>query len=226
MSNNLRLDFEKFYKSRNPLNHSYGIDLIKKLDYINPTITEERELHVAQMDVFSRLMMDRIIYFGMEVNSDSANIVVAQLLYLDSSAPGEDIRIYINSPGGSVYDGYGILDTMASLNSDVATNCTGLAASFGAMILSCGKRGKRSALPHSRIMIHQPSGGVKGKATDIEIEYKEIIALKRELAEILAQRTKQPVEKVLLDMENDNWFTAQAAKEYGLIDEVIDVKWD
>lgn len=224
--NSLRLDFEKFFKSQHPLNHSYGLDYIKKLDYINPTITEERELHVAQMDVFSRLMMDRIIYFGMEVNSDSSNIVVAQLLYLDSCAPGEDIRIFINSPGGSIYDGYGILDTMASLKSDVATNCTGLAASFGAMILSCGKRGKRTALPHSRIMIHQPSGGVKGKATDIAIEYKEIMALKRELAEILAQRSGQPVEKVMEDMENDNWMTAVEAKDYGLIDSVIDIKWD
>ena len=209
-----------------PNNHSYGIDFMKKMAYINPTITEERELHVAQMDVFSRLMMDRIIYFGMEVNADSSNVVVAQLLYLDSSDPGNDIRIFINSPGGSIYDGYGILDTMASLKSDVATNCTGLAASFGAMILSCGTRGKRTALPHSRIMIHQPSGGCKGKATDIEIEYKEIIALKKELAEILAQRTGQTLEKVLLDMENDNWMTAQAAKDYGLIDSVIDVKWD
>ena len=219
-------DFEKYYKSMYPNNHSYGIDFMKKMAYINPTITEERELHVAQMDVFSRLMMDRIIYFGMEVNADSSNVVVAQLLYLDSSDPGNDIRIFINSPGGSIYDGYGILDTMASLKSDVATNCTGLAASFGAMILSCGTRGKRTALPHSRIMIHQPSGGCKGKATDIEIEYKEIIALKKELAEILAQRTGQTLEKVLLDMENDNWMTAQAAKDYGLIDSVIDVKWD
>ena len=178
------------------------------------------------MDVFSRLMMDRIIFFGMEVNSDSSNIVVSQLLYLDSCAPGEDIRIFINSPGGSIYDGYGILDTMASLKSDVATNCTGLAASFGAMILSCGKRGKRTALPHSRIMIHQPSGGCKGKATDIEIEYNEIITLKKELAEILAQRTGKTKEKVLLDMENDNWMTAQAAKDYGIIDSVVDIKWD
>ena len=219
-------DFEKYYKSRHPLNHSYGLDYMRKLNYINPTITEERELHVAQMDVFSRLMMDRIIYFGMEVNSDSSNIVVAQLLYLDSCSPGEDIRIFINSPGGSIYDGYGILDTMASLKSDVATNCTGLAASFGAMILACGKRGKRTALPHSRIMIHQPSGGCKGKATDIEIEYKEIIALKRELAEILAQRTGQDIDKVLLDMENDNWMTAEGAKDYGLIDSVVEIKWD
>lgn len=220
-------DFEKYYKSMYPLRHSAGIDYMKKMGYgINPTITEERELHVAQMDVFSRLMMDRIIYFGMEVNSDSSNIVVAQLLYLDSCDPGRDISIYVNSPGGSVYDGYGILDTMASLKSDIATNCTGLAASFGAMILSCGTRGKRSALPHSRIMIHQPSGGVHGKATDIEIEYKEIQKLKNELAEILAQRTKQDFAKVLADMENDNWMTAQEAKDYGLIDSVIDVKWD
>lgn len=226
MSVNLKKDFEKFYKSMYPLRHSYGLDYMKKLDYMNPTITEERELHVAQMDVFSRLMMDRIIFFGMEVNSDSANIVVSQLLYLDSCDPGRDIRIYINSPGGSIYDGYGILDTMASIKSDVATNCTGLAASFGAMILSCGTRGKRTALPHSRIMIHQPSGGVKGKATDIEIEYREITALKKELAEILAQRTGQPFEKVLADMENDNWMTALEAKDYGLIDSVVDVKWD
>lgn len=229
----IRKDFERFYRSMWPNNNSYGLDYIGKMgnsglirNYINPTITEERELHVAQMDVFSRLMMDRIIYFGMEVNRDSSNVVVSQLLYLDSCAPGEDIRIFVNSPGGSIYDGYGILDTMASLKSDVATNCTGLAASFGAMILSCGTRGKRTALPHSRIMIHQPSGGVEGKATDIEITYKEITMLKKELAEILAQRTKQPFEKVLADMENDNWMTAAEAKDYGLIDSVVDVKWD
>lgn len=219
-------EFEKFYKSMYPNNHSYGVDFMRKMAYINPTITEERELHVAQMDVFSRLMMDRIIYFGAPVNSDSANIIVAQLLFLDSTDPGNDIRIFVNSPGGSVYDGYGILDTMASLKSDVATNCTGLAASFGAMILSCGTRGKRTALPHSRIMIHQPSGGVEGKATDIEIEYQEITKLKRELAEILAQRTKQDFNKVLADMENDNWMTAQEAKDYGLIDDIIEVRWD
>lgn len=219
-------EFEKFYKSMYPNNHSYGTDFMRKMTYINPTITEERELHVAQMDVFSRLMMDRIIYFGAPVNSDSANIIVAQLLFLDSTDPGNDIRIFVNSPGGSVYDGYGILDTMASLKSDVATNCTGLAASFGAMILSCGTRGKRTALPHSRIMIHQPSGGVSGKATDIEIEYQEITKLKKELAEILAQRTKQDFNKVLADMENDNWMTAQEAKDYGLIDDIIEVKWD
>lgn len=219
-------EFEKFYKSMYPNNHSYGADFMRKMTYINPTITEERELHVAQMDVFSRLMMDRIIYFGAPVNADSANIIVAQLLFLDSTDPGNDIRIFVNSPGGSVYDGYGILDTMASLKSDVATNCTGLAASFGAMILSCGTRGKRTALPHSRIMIHQPSGGVSGKATDIEIEYQEITKLKKELAEILAQRTKQDFNKVLADMENDNWMTAQEAKDYGLIDDIIEVKWD
>ena len=168
----IRQDFISFCKSMHPNNHSAIESYIQKnglptMGYISPTVIEERELHVAQMDCFSRLMMDRIIFFGTEVNSDSANVIVSQLLYLNSCDTERDISIYINSPGGSVYDGMSILDTMASIKADVATNCTGLAASFGAMILSCGTRGKRTALPHSRIMIHQPSGGTRGKATDI-----------------------------------------------------------
>lgn len=226
----IKKDFESFYKSMNPNNYSFGLDYMKKqqlpMNYISPTIIEEHEMHIAQMDCFSRLMMDRIIFFGTDVNSESANIIVSQLLYLDSTDQGNDIRIFINSPGGSVYDGMSILDTMASIKSPVATQCTGLAASFGAMILACGKRGKRTALPHSRIMIHQPSGGVKGKQTEIEIEYREITALKNELAEILAQRTGKPVDQVLLDMRDDNWMTSQQAKDYGLIDSIIETNWD
>lgn len=227
----IKKDFEKFYKSNNPNNHSYIEGYIQKnglpmMGYISPTIIEERELHVAQMDCFSRLMMDRIIFFGTDVNSDSANVIVSQLLYLNSCDSERDINIYINSPGGSVYDGMSILDTMASIKAPVATNCTGLAASFGAMILSCGARGKRTALPHARIMIHQPSGGTRGKATDIEIDYKEIMNLKKELEEILAQRTKQDPKKIAKDMKADNWMTAQQAKDYGIIDDIVKVTWD
>lgn len=227
----IKRDFTKFLKSLYPNNHSYIEDYIQKnglptMGYINPTVIEERELHVAQMDVFSRLMMDRIIFFGTNVNSDSANIVVSQLLYLNSCDTERDISIYINSPGGSVYDGMSILDTMASIKADVATNCTGLAASFGAMILSCGTRGKRTALPHARIMIHQPSGGVEGKQTDIEISFKEITLLRKELEEILAQRTKQDPKKVRKDMEKDNWMSAEQAKDYGIIDDIVKISWD
>lgn len=227
----IKNDFLSFCKSTYPNNHSAIEDYIRKnglprMSYISPTIIEERELHIAQMDCFSRLMMDRIIFFGTEVNSDSANIIVSQLLYLNSCDPDRDINIYINSPGGSVYDGMSILDTMASIKADVATNCTGLAASFGAMILSCGARGKRTALPHSRIMIHQPSGGAKGKATDIEIDYKEIMLLKKELESILAQRTNQDPKKIAKDLEKDKWMSAEEAMKYGIIDEIVKINWD
>lgn len=225
-------DFEKFYRSRHPFGMSYYRDYAKKSinrpmmgGIISPYIIEEHELHVAQMDVFSRMMKDRQIMFGTDVSDDSANIVVSQLLYLDSVSDAE-ITMYVNSPGGSVYAGNGILDTMAFIKSDVRTVCTGLAASMGSMILMCGARGKRSALPMSRVMIHQPMSGVQGQATEIEITCEEIMKLRKELYELICQRTGQPMEKVSADCERDHWLTAQEAKEYGIIDEVIDVKRD
>jgi ATP-dependent Clp protease, protease subunit len=189
--------------------------------YISPTIIEERQLNVASMDVFSRLMMDRIIFLGLPIDDYVANIIQAQLLYLDSSDPGKDIQIYLNSPGGSVSAGLGIYDTMQYISADVATICTGMAASMGAVLLTAGTKGKRSALKHSRIMIHQPMGGAEGPAADIEIVVKEIIKLKKELYEILALHTGNPVEKVEKDSDRDYWMTAVEAKEYGMIDEVL-----
>ena len=189
--------------------------------YISPTIIEERQLNVAQMDVFSRLMMDRIIFLGTQVDDYTANVIQAQLLYLDSSDPGKDISIYINSPGGSVYAGYGIYDTMQLVNSDVATICTGLAASMGAVLLTAGAAGKRSALPHSRVMIHQPLGGAQGQASDIEITAREIRKTKQELYEIIAAHSGAPIEKIEKDADRDYWLSAREAKEYGLIDEVL-----
>lgn len=189
--------------------------------YISPTIIEERQLNVASMDVFSRLMMDRIIFLGLPIDDYVANIIQAQLLYLDSSDPGKDIQIYLNTPGGSVHAGLGIYDTMQYISADVATICTGMAASMGAVLLTAGTRGKRSALKHSRIMIHQPMGGVEGQASDIEIVAKEILKLKQELYEILAMHTGNPVDKVEKDSDRDHWMTANEAKEYGMIDEVL-----
>jgi len=189
--------------------------------YISPTIIEERQLNVASMDVFSRLMMDRIIFLGLPIDDYVANIIQAQLLYLDSSDPGKDIQIYLNSPGGSVSAGLGIYDTMQYISADVATICTGMAASMGAVLLTAGTKGKRSALRHSRIMIHQPMGGAEGPAADIEIVVKEIIKLKKELYEILSLHTGVPVEKVEKDSDRDYWMTAAEAKEYGMIDEVL-----
>lgn len=189
--------------------------------YINPTIIEERQLNVAQMDVFSRLMMDRIIFLGTDVNDYSANVVQAQLLYLDSADPGKDISIYINSPGGSVYAGLGIYDTMQYISSDVATICTGMAASMAAVLLVSGTKGKRFALPHSRVMIHQPMGGAQGQASDIEITAREILKLKHELYQIIATHSGQPIEKVEADSDRDYWMTAEEAKAYGMIDKVL-----
>lgn len=189
--------------------------------YINPTIIEERQLNVAQMDVFSRLMMDRIIFLGTDVNEYTANVIQAQLLYLDSADPGKDVSIYINSPGGSVYAGLGIYDTMQYIASDVATICTGMAASMAAVLLVAGQKGKRFALNHSRVMIHQPMGGAQGQASDIEITAKQIQMLKKELYEIIASHSGQPFEKVERDSDRDYWMTAQEAKEYGMIDDVL-----
>ena len=189
--------------------------------YISPTIIEERQLNVAQMDVFSRLMMDRIIFLGTDVNDYTANVIQAQLLYLDSADPGKDVSIYINSPGGSVYAGLGIYDTMQYISSDVATICTGMAASMAAVLLVAGTQGKRFALKHSRVMIHQPMGGAQGQASDIEITAREIQKLKKELYHIIADHLGQPFEKVERDSDRDYWMTAMEAKEYGMIDEVL-----
>ncbi|MBO4873875.1 MAG: ATP-dependent Clp endopeptidase proteolytic subunit ClpP [Bacteroidales bacterium] len=189
--------------------------------YINPTIIEERTLNVAQMDVFSRLMMDRIIFLGTPINDDVANIIQAQLLFLESSDPNKDIQIYFNSPGGSVYAGLGIYDTMQYIRSDVATICTGMAASMAAVLLCAGAHGKRSALKHSRVMIHQPMGGAEGQASDIEITAKEILKLREELYEIIANHSHQSIEKVRVDSDRDHWMIAEEAKEYGMIDEIL-----
>ena len=189
--------------------------------YISPTIIEERQLNVAQMDVFSRLMMDRIIFLGTQVDDYTANVIHAQLLYLDSSDPGKDISIYINSPGGSVYAGYGIYDTMQFINSDVSTICTGMAASFAAVLLVAGTKGKRMALPHSRVMIHQPLGGAQGQASDIEIVAREILKVKKELYTIIADHSGRSFEEVERDSDRDYWMTASEALEYGMIDKVL-----
>ena len=191
---------------------------------MTPYIMEERQLNVAQMDVFSRLMMDRIIFLGTDVNDQVANIVTAQLLFLESVDSAKDIQIYINSPGGSVYAGLGIYDTMQFIKPDVATICTGIAASMAAVLLCAGTEGKRSALPHSRVMIHQPSGGAQGVASDMEINLKELLKLKNELYEIIAKHSKQPFAKVYKDSERDYWMIAREAKEYGMIDEVLERK--
>ena len=189
--------------------------------YISPTIIEERQLNVAQMDVFSRLMMDRIIFLGTDVNDYSANVIQAQLLFLDNNDPGKDVNIYINSPGGSVYAGLGIYDTMQYIQSDVATICTGMAASMAAVLLVSGQQGKRFALRHSRVMIHQPMGGAQGQASDIEITAREILKLKHELYSIIADHSGQDIEKVERDSDRDYWMTAEEAKEYGMIDHLL-----
>ena len=189
--------------------------------YISPTIIEERQLNVAQMDVFSRLMMDRIIFLGTQIDDYTANVIQAQLLYLDSADPGKDISIYLNTPGGSVYAGLGIYDTMQYISSDVSTICNGMAASMGAVLLVAGTKGKRFALRHSRIMIHQPMGGAQGQASDIEITAREIQKLKKELYTIIADHSGNPFEKIEKDSDRDYWMTAAEAKEYGMIDDVM-----
>jgi ATP-dependent Clp protease, protease subunit len=189
---------------------------------LTPYIIEERTLNVAQMDVFSRLMMDRIIFLGTAINDQVANIIQAQLLFLESADSRKDIQIYLNSPGGSVYAGLGIYDTMQYIAPDVATICTGMAASMGAVLLCAGTAGKRSALKHARVMIHQPMGGAEGQASDIEITAREIQKLKKELYEIIANHSNQPYEKVWSDSDRDYWMIAQEAKDYGMIDEVLD----
>ena len=219
---NLTSDFRKYATGHLGMNGMTLDDVMKtQAQYLNPYILEERQLNVTQMDVFSRLMMDRIIFLGTEINDYTANTIQAQLLYLDSTDPGKDISIYINSPGGSVTAGLGIYDTMQFISSDVATICTGMAASMGAVLLVAGQEGKRSALPHSRVMIHQPLGGAQGQASDMEITVKEIKKLKKELYDILALHTGHPYEKIEQDSDRDYWMTSEEAKEYGMIDTVM-----
>ena len=190
-------------------------------DYITPYIIEERPMNITQLDVFSRLMKDRIIFLGVPIYDDVANIIQAQLLFLESQDSERDIQIYMNTPGGSVYAGLGIYDTMQYIKPDVSTICTGMAASMGAVLLCAGTAGKRFALPHSRIMIHQPMGGAQGQASDIEIEAREIQKLKKELYEIIAYHSGKDYEQVWKDSDRDHWMIAAEAKEYGMIDEVL-----
>ena len=216
-------DFEKFAKDRTGISSMALHDVVSMQNqYLNPYILEERQLNVTQMDVFSRLMMDRIIFLGTEIDDYTANTLQAQLLYLDSADPGKDISIYINSPGGSVYAGLGIYDTMQFINSPVATICTGMAASMAAVLLVAGNDGRRSALKHSRVMIHQPMGGAQGQASDIEITAREIQKLKQELYTIIADHSHTPYDKVWADSDRDHWMTAQEALEYGMIDQILE----
>ena len=215
-------DFRKFATGHLGLNSQVVDDVMSMQNqYLNPYILEERQLNVTQMDVFSRLMMDRIIFLGTPIDDYTANTLQAQLLYLDSVDPGKDISIYINSPGGSVSAGLGIYDTMQFINSDVSTICTGMAASMAAVLLVAGAEGKRSALPHSRVMIHQPMGGAQGQASDIEITAREIQKYKKELYTIIANHSHNTYEKVWADSDRDYWRTSQEALEYGMIDKVL-----
>ena len=218
-------DFRKFATGKVGINGMVLDDIVSVQNkYLNPYILEERQLNGTQMDVFSRLMMDRIIFLGTEIDDYTANTLQAQLLYLDSVDPGKDISIYINSPGGSVYAGLGIYDTMQFIQSPVATICTGMAASMAAVLLVSGSEGKRSALTHSRVMIHQPLGGAHGQASDIEITAREIMKLKNELYTIIANHSNQPFDKVWADSDRDYWMTAAEAQEYGMIDQVLSRK--
>ena len=211
-------EFKKFAIKHQGVNSLYYDQIVSSM---TPYIIEERQLNVAQMDVFSRLMMDRIIFLGTAINDSIANIIQAQLLFLESTDKEKDIQIYINSPGGSVYAGLGIYDTMQFIGPDVATICTGIAASMAAVLLCSGEKGKRSGLTHSRVMIHQPLGGAQGQASDIEITAREIGQLKKELYEIIAKHTGQKYDKVHADSDRDYWMKAVEAKKYGMIDEVL-----
>ena len=216
----MKNDFMKFATSRGMNSMHVENVLNASASYISPSILEERQLNVTQMDVFSRLMMDRIIFLGTEVNDYTANVIQAQLLYLDSVDSDRDISIYLNTPGGSVYAGLGIYDTMQFVRSRVATICTGMAASMGAVLLVAGEKGMRAALPHSRVMIHQPMGGIQGQASDIEITAKEILKLKDELYQIISDHSGQAVKKIRQDADRDYWMTAEEALKYGMIDKV------
>jgi ATP-dependent Clp protease protease subunit len=215
-------EFRK-YATRHLGINSSGLDKYISVTsgYISPTIIEERQLNVATMDVFSRLMMDRIIFLGVPIDDYVANIIQAQLLFLESVDARKDIQIYLNTPGGSVYAGLGIYDTMQYIAPDIATICTGIAASMGAVLLCAGQAGKRTALPHSRILIHQPMGGAEGQASDIEITAREILKLKKELYDIIANHSGQAFKKIEKDADRDYWMTAEEAKAYGMIDEIL-----
>jgi ATP-dependent Clp protease, protease subunit len=215
-------EFKKYAVKHLGVN-SLTLDSYKSVynNYISPTIIEERQLNVASMDVFSRLMMDRIIFLGVPIDDYVANIIQAQLLFLESTDPSKDIQIYFNTPGGSVHAGLGIYDTMQYISPDIATICTGMAASMGAVLLTAGAKGKRSALKHSRIMIHQPMGGAQGQVTDMEITLREITKLKAELYEIIAKHSGNPIDKVEKDSDRDYWMTSEEAKAYGMIDDVL-----
>jgi ATP-dependent Clp protease protease subunit len=216
-------EFKKFATKDQGISSLYYDQIVSSMTPVGltPNIIEERQMNIAIFDVFSRLMMDRIIFLGTGINDQVANIVQAQLLFLESTDASKDIQIYINSPGGSVYAGLGIYDTMQFIRPDVATICTGIAASMAAVLLCAGAEGKRSGLQHSRVMIHQPLGGAQGQASDIEITAREILKLKDELYEIIAKHSKQPFEKVYEDSDRDYWMRAEAAKEYGMIDEIL-----
>src|SRR6478735_3457361 len=220
---NFGKEFKKFATKHQGVNAMYYDKIVGAMTPTNmtPYIIEERQLNISQLDVFSRLMMDRIIFLGDPIYDQNANVIQAQLLFLQSADAKRDIQLYINSPGGSVYAGLGIYDTMQLISNDVATICTGMAASMGAVLLCAGAEGKRSALPHSRVMIHQPSGGAQGVATDMEINLKEMLKLKDELYQIISKHSGQSFEKVHKDSERDYWMIADEAKEYGMIDEVL-----
>jgi ATP-dependent Clp protease protease subunit len=222
---NKKNEFYKYATGHLGLN-SQAMDDYAKItsSYISPTIIEERRMNIATMDVFSRLMMDRIIFLGLPIDDYVANIIQAQLLFLESSDPDKDIQIYFNTPGGSVHAGLGIYDTMQYISSDVATICTGMAASMGAVLLCAGTLGKRTALEHSRVMIHQPMGGASGQASDIEITAREILKLRKELYEIIAKHSGKTIKTVEKDSDRDFWMTATEAKDYGMIDEVLSRK--
>ena len=211
-------EFKKYATQHRGISSMYYDTIVSSM---TPYIVEERQLNVAQMDVFSHLMMDRIIFLGTEVNSHVANIIQAQLLFLESVDANKDTQIYINSPGGEVYSGLGIYDTMQFIKPDVATICTGMAASMAAVLLCAGAQGKRSALPHSRVMIHQPLGGAQGQASDIEITAREILKIKEELALIIAKHTGKSTEEVIRTGDRDYWMIASEAKDFGMIDEVL-----
>ncbi|MCQ2115813.1 MAG: ATP-dependent Clp endopeptidase proteolytic subunit ClpP [Bacteroidales bacterium] len=214
-------DFDKYAKSEGLSSltlHDYRRSVNS---YINPTIIEERKLNVASMDVFSRLMMDRVIFLGVPIDDDVANIIQAQLLFLAADDPNADISLYLNTPGGQVSSGLGIYDTMQLINPDVATICTGMAASMGSVLLCAGEKGKRSALPHSRVLIHQPLGGARGQASDIEIAAREILKTKAELYRIISEHSGQSIEKIAADADRDFWMTSQEALEYGMVDEIL-----
>ncbi|GER60983.1 ATP-dependent Clp endopeptidase proteolytic subunit ClpP [Patiriisocius marinus] len=216
-------EFKKYAIKDQGISSTYYDKIMSSMYPVNltPNIIEERQMNAVAMDVFSRLMMDRIIFLGTGINDQVANIVQAQLLFLESTDASKDIQIYINSPGGSVYAGLGIYDTMQFIKPDVATICTGMAASMGAVLLCAGEKGKRSGLTHSRVMIHQPMGGAQGQASDIEITAREIITLKEELYKIISNHSGQPYDKVYEDSDRDYWMKADRAKEYGMIDEIL-----